>query len=105
MLYFHGLLLEHEQSKSNHHSTGLLHHVFHRRALAGDELDPVIKDGTKIISFEDERLLSLKPTAVSRMLSSIVEKPQIQWDLFGQSCSMIIGELLCRKSQIYSDDR
>lgn len=96
MLYFHGLILE-EQSQIEHHSKrGLFHHLFYRRALAGRELDP--DTDTRPISFEDEasnmHLLSLKPTAVSRMISTIAEKPAVQWDLFGQSCSMIVVQVL-----------
>ena len=93
MLYFHGLLLEEEQShttSSHHKKKGW----FHPRALAGDELDPLAD--TQTISFEDElHLVSLKPTAVSKMISSISEKSSpIQWDLFGQSCSMIIMQVM-----------
>ena len=94
MLYFHGLLLEEEQLHTpSHHKKGW----FHPRALAGDELDPLAD--TRTISFEDEtnnmHLVSLKPTAVSKMISSISEKSSpIQWDLFGQSFSMIIMQVM-----------
>lgn len=94
MLYFHGLILE-EQSHIDHHSKrGLFHHIFHKRALAGDELDT----DAITISFQDEtsnkNMLSLKPTAASNMIASLAEMPPIQWDLFGQSCSMIIMQVM-----------
>ncbi|KAL3785048.1 hypothetical protein ACHAWO_006823 [Cyclotella atomus] len=87
MLYFHGLILE-EQSQLDHHSKrGLIHHIFHKRALAGDELDPDTRT-------DNMNMLSLKPTATSNMISSLAEFPPIQWDLFGQSCSMIIVQVM-----------
>ena len=84
MLYFHGLLLE-EQSNLNRNR-------IHPRALAGDELDP--ESGINAITFEDEsHILSLKPTAMS-MINSLSGKTPIQYDLFGQSCSMIIVQVM-----------
>ncbi|KAL3802967.1 hypothetical protein HJC23_011590 [Cyclotella cryptica] len=102
MLYFHGLLLE-EQHHTIHH----LENSFARpRASAGNELDrmnTITTDG-KPIRFEDEtnliQLLSSKPTAVSRMVSSIPERPTIQWDLFGQSCCMIIVQVMLLHAMI-----
>ncbi|KAL7485204.1 hypothetical protein ACHAW6_010797 [Cyclotella cf. meneghiniana] len=93
MLYFHGLLLEEQQ-----HTMHPTYNAFvHPRASAGDELDLIngINAGKKSIRVEDEiQLVSSKPTAVSRMISSMPERPTIQWDLFGQSCSMIIMQVM-----------
>ena len=94
MLYFHGLILEDKESHP-------LHNVVHTRALAGDEL--YSKTDKRTFSFADDEsnnihLLSLKPTAVARMISSMTDitykKPPFQSDLFGQSCSMIIMQVM-----------
>lgn len=88
MLYFHGLILEEDRARV------LDSEMMRRpRQSAGGELD-VIKFPDSTMQEENNmlHLLSLKPTHNAQMLQPPTSA--IQWDLFGQSVSMIVVQLM-----------